>query len=82
MGADFSNTDIRGADFSGANLQDAKFCNVRAGLQKKWVWILVGLSWLISGISGHLIAILGIKILSTIDDIRKSSNQINGLFFS
>ena len=53
-GVDFSNADIRSADFSCANLQEANFTGAKAGLQKRWVLLLVIFSWLLSGISAFL----------------------------
>ncbi|NEO53748.1 MAG: pentapeptide repeat-containing protein [Okeania sp. SIO3B5] len=40
-GADFSGADIRGTNFQGANLRGAKFQGSRAGLQKRWVVVLL-----------------------------------------
>ncbi|NEQ64473.1 MAG: pentapeptide repeat-containing protein [Symploca sp. SIO2D2] len=52
VGANFSKADIRGANFTNANLRGAKFCEAKAGLQKRWAVFLVGVSWLLSALSG------------------------------
>ncbi|NET29332.1 pentapeptide repeat-containing protein [Okeania sp. SIO1I7] len=39
--ADFSFADIRGTNFRGVNLRGAKFCGAKAGLQKRWVVVLL-----------------------------------------
>ncbi|NEP30235.1 MULTISPECIES: pentapeptide repeat-containing protein [unclassified Moorena] len=51
-GADFSEADIRGANFKNAILRETQFCKAKAGLQKRWVIVLLLLSWVISGVSG------------------------------
>lgn len=66
-GANFSCTDIRGANFTGANLQGANFSNVKAGLQKRWVIVLVGVSCLLAGISGFFLAFVGFLLLLIFD---------------
>ena len=51
-GADFSEADIRGANFKKTNLTGTKFCQAKAGLQKRWVTVLMLVSWIVSGVSG------------------------------
>jgi uncharacterized protein YjbI with pentapeptide repeats len=53
-GADFSDADIRGANFTGANLTGANFTNAKAGLQKRWVFLLVGVVLVLVALSGYL----------------------------
>ncbi|NER97564.1 MAG: hypothetical protein F6J86_27570 [Symploca sp. SIO1B1] len=52
VGADFSGADIRGTNFTNAYLKGTKFCGVKAGLQRRWAVFLVGVSWLLSALSG------------------------------
>ncbi len=54
-GADFSGCDLRGTNFRGAILKGTLFRQAKAGLRKRWVLILVLISWLISGIFWILI---------------------------
>jgi uncharacterized protein YjbI with pentapeptide repeats len=49
--ADFSGCDIRGANFSRANLTGVKFAGAKAGLQNRWVVILLGLALVLIVIS-------------------------------
>ena len=51
-GANFSEADLRSTNFTNTNLREAKFCGAKAGLQKRWVALLVILSWLLAGIAG------------------------------
>ena len=53
-GADFSGADIRGTNFSQATLTGANFCRAEAGLQRRWVVILILLSFLLASIAGFL----------------------------
>ncbi|MGD1704434.1 pentapeptide repeat-containing protein [Dapis sp. BLCC M229] len=50
--ADFSFADLRGTNFRGANLTGAKFCGAKAGLQRRWAVLLVGVSLLVSALLG------------------------------
>ncbi len=50
-GADFSKADIRSTNFTGAILRGTNFAGAQCGLQKRWVVLLVILSWLLAGIS-------------------------------
>ena len=49
-GADFSKADIRGANFTRAILREAKFVDAEAGLQRRWLFIQLILSLLLSGV--------------------------------
>ncbi|MGB3509448.1 MAG: pentapeptide repeat-containing protein [Microcoleaceae cyanobacterium] len=53
-GADFSRADIRGTNFRGANLRGAKFQGATAGLQKRWVGLLLAGVFVLAGISGFI----------------------------
>lgn len=61
-GANFSYADIRSADFTGANLRNANFSHAKAGLQRRWVIVLVLFSLLLSVVSGWTGAIGGVLI--------------------
>ncbi len=50
--ADFSFADIRGTNFRGANLRRAKFCGAKAGLQKRWVVVLLVCLFIVAGVLG------------------------------
>ena len=56
-GADFSHCDIRGTDFSNAILKGANFSNTKAGLQRRWAFIIVFFSLMISALSGLMSAV-------------------------
>ncbi|NEP88557.1 MAG: pentapeptide repeat-containing protein [Okeania sp. SIO2C2] len=68
--ADFSFADIRGTNFRGANLRGAKFCGAKAGLQKRWVVVLLASSFVLVGIS----LFLNLLISNLILQIFQSSN--------
>jgi uncharacterized protein YjbI with pentapeptide repeats len=76
-GANFSSADIRSADFTGANLNSADFSGTKAGLQKRLAIFLVGVSWLLSGVSGFFSAFAGVLITS-IFDTSSLENRVSG----
>ncbi|RCJ42026.1 hypothetical protein A6770_35420 [Nostoc minutum NIES-26] len=76
-GANFSYADIRSCDFGGANLTDASFSYAKAGLQKRWVVLLMLVSWLLSGLSGFLWFFNGL-LVSLIFQTSNLENQIAG----
>ena len=53
-GADFSGCDIRGANFSKAILTGAKFQKAKAGLQRRWVIILLLVAFLLIILSSFM----------------------------
>lgn len=55
-GKDFSYLDIRGADFTNATLVGVDFNHAEAGLQRRWLFILVILGLILSILSGLLSA--------------------------
>jgi uncharacterized protein YjbI with pentapeptide repeats len=74
-GANFSGVDIRGTDFSGANLKGACFIQVKAGLQRRWVILLIFVSWAVLGISAIFSLIVG-AFLSLILDSSNLNYQL------
>ncbi|MBD2682271.1 pentapeptide repeat-containing protein [Nostoc paludosum FACHB-159] len=76
-GANFSGADIRSADFTGANLKGANFSHATAGLQRRWAIFLVCVSWLLSGVSGFLSALIG-YLMVFIFDISILETQVGG----
>ena len=77
LGADFSEADIRGANFSKAILTGAKFHHAKAGLQKRWVVILLLVAFLLI-ILFSLMSTFVIYIVSLIFNSELES-QIGGL---
>jgi len=53
-GANFSYADIRSADFTNAILKGANFSHAKAGLQRRWVIVLLIVSLILSVLSGLL----------------------------
>jgi uncharacterized protein YjbI with pentapeptide repeats len=76
-GVNFSGADIRSADFTDANLRNANFSHTTAGLQKRWAIFLVGVSWLLSGVSGFFSVFAGVLITS-IFDTSSLENRVSG----
>ncbi|WP_138505692.1 pentapeptide repeat-containing protein [Nostoc sp. PA-18-2419] len=66
--ANFSYADIRGTDFTNANLRGANFRYAQAGLQKRWVTLLVIISWFLSVFSGFLSAFVSSFITALVLD--------------
>ena len=66
QGANFSHTDIRGADFTDANLKGADFSYTRAGLQKRWVVLLLFLTTFLAIVCGFSALFAGIVFLSSL----------------
>ncbi|HEY9611639.1 pentapeptide repeat-containing protein [Allocoleopsis sp.] len=60
VGANFSYADIRGADFTNALLVEANFSQTQAGREPGWAIILLGISLLLSALSGLASAFVGV----------------------
>lgn len=58
-GANFSKADLRGADFAHANLTGADFSQAQMGLQRRWVFVLIVPTLLLSVLSGLMAALVG-----------------------
>ena len=79
-GADLSEADIRGANFNSAILTGTNFCDAKAGLQKRWVTVLLLVSWIVSGLSG-IASLLGGEVVALIFDSNDQSllnDQVSG----
>jgi len=61
-GADFSGADIRGTNFRGAILTGAKFQGAKAGLQKRWVIVLLASALVLALVSG-IFTLIGLVVL-------------------
>ncbi|MBS9770115.1 MAG: pentapeptide repeat-containing protein, partial [Trichodesmium erythraeum GBRTRLIN201] len=75
--ADFSFADIRGTNFRGANLTGARFCGAKAGLQKRWVVVLLIGVFILVGISAFL-SVFTLSLISLIFDSSSIENQVTG----
>ncbi|NET41891.1 pentapeptide repeat-containing protein [Okeania sp. SIO2B3] len=67
--ADFSFADIRGTNFSGVNLRGAKFCGAKAGLQKRWVVVLLAGAFVLVCISAYLSLFISIIFLMLVTPV-------------
>ncbi|NEP36850.1 pentapeptide repeat-containing protein [Moorena sp. SIO3B2] len=76
-GADFSEADIRGANFKNAILTGTKFCQAKAGLQKRWVTVLLLVSWIVSGLSG-IASLLGGALVASFFDSNSLDDPVSG----
>ena len=79
-GADFSEADIRGANFNDAILRGTKFCKAKAGLQRRWLSLLVLVSWLLSAISGFLSGFFGYLTALMFDSFSLDKQISGGVF--
>ncbi|MCE2695979.1 MAG: pentapeptide repeat-containing protein [Nostocales cyanobacterium LE14-WE4] len=82
-GANFSKADIRGADFTNAFLRGANFSGATAGLQRRWVIILLIIALLLLALAGIYSIIIG-SLVANIFDTKHPGNIFIGavsLFF-
>ncbi|MBD2292902.1 pentapeptide repeat-containing protein [Anabaena sphaerica FACHB-251] len=70
-GANFSKADIRGANFTNAILKGADFTGAKAGLQRRWVIVLLIVAFLVSALSGFFSIIIG-TVITFIFDTKNS----------
>jgi hypothetical protein len=61
-GANFSYADIRGANFSNAILVNTNFRSTIAGLQKRWLFILVIISFFLAAISAGIAIVTALEM--------------------
>lgn len=73
-GADFSGCRIQGANFSKANLTGAKFNQVKAGLQKRWVIILLLVAFILIVLASFFSAFAGALIFALIFNDNSNPN--------
>lgn len=62
----FRRAKIAGADFTDANLQGADFCGVRAGLQLKWIFILIGFALFIALPVALFLVVISVTTIATV----------------
>ncbi|MBW4441721.1 MAG: pentapeptide repeat-containing protein [Plectolyngbya sp. WJT66-NPBG17] len=75
-GANFSNADIRGANFSKADLSRANFTGAKAGLQKRWLFAQLVISFVLSATLNFVAAVINgafIAYLFSEDSIRDAT---------
>ena len=75
--ADFSFADIRGTNFRGANLTGARFCGAKAGLQKRWVVVLLIGVFILVGISA-ILSVFTSYMISQVFNSSSIENQVAG----
>ncbi|MGB0561085.1 MAG: pentapeptide repeat-containing protein [Spirulinaceae cyanobacterium] len=68
-GADFSGADIRGTSFTGVDLTGVKFCEAKAGLQRRQVIVNLTITFVMSMLSGVLSWGPAIFIILTLDSV-------------
>ena len=61
-GANFSKADIRGANFTNAILKGADFTGAKAGLKKRWVIVLLIVTFILSVISSLFSTVIGVLL--------------------
>jgi uncharacterized protein YjbI with pentapeptide repeats len=64
--ANFSSADIRGTNFTDAILTGANFSHAQAGLQRRWIFVWVAVSFLLAALSGFTSAIVGVAATITL----------------
>lgn len=72
-GANFSKADIRGTNFTNAILKSANFSHAKAGLQRRWIIVLVIVSLLLSALSGFISGIAGVFVEALCSSISQDS---------
>ncbi|MEI3650253.1 MAG: pentapeptide repeat-containing protein [Dolichospermum lemmermannii FEM_B0920] len=77
-GANFSKADIRGADFTNTILKGADFSNAKAGLQRRWVIILLIIALLLLALASIYSIIIGLSV-ANIFDTKHPGNILMGV---
>ncbi|NEQ36382.1 MAG: hypothetical protein F6K40_08890 [Okeania sp. SIO3I5] len=80
-GADFSGADIRGTNFRWTNLTGAKFCGAKAGLQKRWVVVLLVGAFIFLVMSSVLVLLISTVVLLILDPDSLRDQVIGWLYF-
>ena len=77
-GANFSKADIRGANFTNAILKGADFTGAKAGLQRRWVIILLIIALLLLALASIYSIIIGLSV-ANIFDTKHPGNILMGV---
>jgi len=77
-GANFSKADIRGANFTNTILKGADFSNAKAGLQRRWVIILLIIALLLLALASIYSIIIGLSV-ANIFDTKHPGNILMGV---
>lgn len=77
-GADFSGADIRGANFSKAVLVKANFTGAKAGLQKRWIALQLGIAFLASALMNFVALFITATSVGALFNTKLTTNIVPG----
>ncbi|HYW20728.1 MAG TPA: pentapeptide repeat-containing protein [Nodularia sp. (in: cyanobacteria)] len=77
-GANFSKADIRGANFTDAILKGADFTGAKAGLQRRWVILLLIVTLVLLALAGIYLVSFGLSVASSIFDTKYPGSVLMG----
>ncbi|MDP5337267.1 MAG: pentapeptide repeat-containing protein [Nodularia sp. (in: cyanobacteria)] len=77
-GENFSKADIRGANFTDAILKGADFTGAKAGLQRRWVILLLIVTLVLLALAGIYLVSFGLSVASSIFDTKYPGSVLMG----